>query len=67
MTKEEANTAMLQGKKITHIYFSDNEFIYLKNGQIHDENDYNIDIEFWIWRADIAWDNDWYLYPYSQK
>lgn len=38
MTKNEAYVAMEQGKKITHEFFDDNEFLYMKNGTIYMEN-----------------------------
>ena len=62
MTKQEAITAMQEGKKITNHLFSDNEFIYYKNGKIHDENNYNIDSEFWVWRKDSVWHEGWSIY-----
>lgn len=62
MTKQEAIAAMLEGKKITHYYFSKDEFIYLKNGKIHDEKGYNIDSEFWMWRHSKDWQTDWSIY-----
>lgn len=59
LTKEEAIEALEKGKKLTHNLFSDDEFIYLKNGDIHDENGYNIQSEFWKWRTAEAFLTDW--------
>ena len=40
MTKEQAIQAMMNGSKVTHRYFEDNEYIYMVDGVIHDENNY---------------------------
>lgn len=59
MTKQEAKIALQAGCILTHSYFTDDEFIYLKDGKIHDENGYNIDAEFWALRWDEAWQTGW--------
>jgi len=62
MTKQEAIEAMQQGKKVTHYLFTDEEFIYMKNGEIHDENGYNLQSEFWMWRHSKEWLTGWSIY-----
>lgn len=59
MTKQEAKIALAAGCILTHSYFTDDEFIYLKDGKIHDEKGYNIDSEFWALRWDEAWQTGW--------
>ena len=62
MTKDEAIQAMKKGFKVTHQYFSSDEFIYMENGRIHDENGYDLDDEFWQWRQEDYWLTGWDLY-----
>ena len=63
MTKEKAILAMKNGQRITHEYFSSDEFIYLdKEGFLRDEKDYHLNwIEFWEIRKE--WRNKgWSIY-----
>ncbi len=62
MTKEEAIHALKQGARVTHDYFLDNEYIYLEDGKIHDENGYNIDAEFWQHRTQDHWNRNWKIF-----
>lgn len=71
MNKIEAIEAMKQGLKVTHRYFATDEYIYMKNGEIYDENDYKMScigannqlITFWTDRTDSAWiDGGWRIY-----
>lgn len=62
MSKAEAIQQMQQGHKVSHINFSDDEFIYLKNGEIHDEQNLNINSEFWSIRATPEWNSGWFLF-----
>ena len=55
--------------KITHQYFSPDEYIYMKNGYIYDENDYqltgnhfNDGIDFWTDRTGPEWEEGWSIY-----
>jgi len=60
ISKEEAYKLMEQGHKIAHYYYSDNEFLRMKDGVIYDENGYVMgtkDSEFW---AKIQkWETGW--------
>ena len=67
MSKAEAIQAMHNGKKVTHYNFSDNEFIYMKDGEIYDENGYSMHGEFWKWRQGECWEKDWSLYEPENK
>ncbi len=62
MTKAEAVQSMHEGYKVQHKYFGQDEYIYMKDGEIHCEKGYNIDSEFWILRTEKHWESDWELY-----
>ena len=63
MTKEEAIKAMSEGKKITHRYFSQDEWATISNGKILLEDGVQCSItEFFKWRKDPSFDTDWSLW-----
>ncbi len=67
MTKQEAIAAMQQGKKVTHDYFSDYEYIYIKQHEFHvsiiSEDGVNHGWQgFWELRNSIQWQDGWSLY-----
>lgn len=60
ISKEEAYKLMEQGHKIAHDYYSDDEFLRMKDGVIYDENGYRMgtkDSEFWskIQKWETGW------------
>ena len=58
MTKQAAIQAMESGKKVTHTYFDDDEWITMKNGQIVTEEGYKHDaVEFWSWTTGPRFDD----------
>lgn len=60
MTKVEAIRLMEQGKKVTHRYFSPNEFATIKDGQIVTEEGYSVPMkEFWAYRNVDGWNDGW--------
>lgn len=60
MTKEEAIDKMKKGIKVTHRYFSKNEWMTMDNGKIVLEDGFRCSThEFWRWRTDESW-NDGY-------
>ena len=61
LTKEEAIEALEKGKKLTHKYFIDSEFIYMNNGLIHDESNLQICTvnEFFEHRQSEILSNGW--------
>lgn len=67
MKKQEAIQAMKSGEKVTHERFSKSEFITLKNGKIHDEEDYNIDRVFWPSHSSMIWDYGWSIFNSSKS
>jgi hypothetical protein len=63
MTKTDAILAMEQGKKVTHKYFSPEEWMTMKDGMIILEDGVQCTPqEFWGWRIGIDWENGYSLY-----
>lgn len=63
MTKKEAIAQMMQGQKLTHRYFSDHEWITIKEGSLVTEEGYKVSIEeFFSYRYQIEWEEGWELY-----
>ena len=68
MTKKEAISVLIStDSKITHRYFTDDEYIQgitNENGNrvLQDENGYQFSFEeFFRWRLDSCWDTDWQI------
>jgi hypothetical protein len=60
MTKNEAIEAMREGKKVTHRYFTDGEYLYMENGMLFSEEGYHHRwFDFWNERKEHVWDIDW--------
>ena len=60
MTREEARHAMREGKKVTHTYFSSEEWVTMDNGLILFEDGVRCSsYEFWRWREDSIFDDGW--------
>lgn len=59
MTKKEAITEMQRGVKITHRFFSSNEWMTMKNNKIVLEDGVKCSpLEFWQWRKNNkGWDD----------
>ena len=60
ITKEEAYKLMEQGYKISQRYYSDDEFLVMKNGIIYDEKGYRMGTkndEFWLKIQE--WETGW--------
>lgn len=63
MTKLEALKAMQEGKKVTHRFFSPNEWMTIDNGKILLEDGVRCTIEeFFHFRSDNLWENGFELY-----
>lgn len=63
MTKAEALEAMKEGKKVTHRYFTADEWMTIENGLIKLEDGVKCSItEFFKWRTGDAWDDGYSLY-----
>lgn len=69
LSKDEAIAAMLQGKKVTHQHFTDNEWMKL-NGhfEVEFEDGCKIDVDtFWKDRKGEGWQTGWSIYtPHPQ-
>jgi len=64
MTKLEALEAMNKGKKVTHKSFTKEEWItktYGYNYLLEDGVVCSFS-EFWRWRTEPCWDNDWSIF-----
>jgi len=63
MTKEQAIQLMCDGNKITHRYFSPDEWVTMVGDKIHLEDGVVCDPEeFWKWRKDKMWDDGWSIF-----
>lgn len=65
MTRDEALQAMINGHKVTHIYFTDDEYIYMVAQNIYSEEGYDfgtVNDEFWRNKNIPAFQNDWGIY-----
>jgi hypothetical protein len=66
MTKAEAMAAMREGKKVTHRWFSDNEWMSMQDGKVLTEEGYKHDQrEFWRYRTDESWNDGYSLWEGS--
>lgn len=71
MTKDEAIKQMANGRRVKHYLFSEDEFIFMVNGSIYDENDYKMEhtdangnlIDFWTDRTNEQWLDGWIVLP----
>ncbi len=61
MTKHIAIAKMREGKPVTHHFFSDEEFIIMKNDAIYDENGARL-LYFWTYRQSIEWERGWAIH-----
>lgn len=60
MNRKSAERLLRAGKKVTHEYFSENEFIQLKGDRLVDENGINCGtLKTFIEGADMSFENDW--------
>ena len=63
MTKNEALKALEEGKKITHKYFSNDEYICKCDSEFYMcESGYMPIGDFWNYRQSPDWDNDWSIF-----
>ena len=64
LTKEQAITEMLNGKKITHRYFSSNEYIFMKlnDSKIYSEDGVCHGYNFWGHRQGDGWRNGYSIF-----
>ena len=63
MTKEEAIQQMSEGKKVTHKHFSSIEWITINgNWFLFEDGVTYSQSEFWKYRTDESWDNNWEIF-----
>lgn len=62
LTKQEAVSLMEKGEKITHRFFSENEWMTIDDGEILFEDGVRMSLEeFWKYRHDKSWECGYYL------
>jgi len=70
MTKDEAKQAMREGKKVTHRYFTPDEWVKSdQDGVIYILED-GVELtarEFWKYRTNPAFESDWQLFENYSK
>ena len=65
MNKQEAIEAMKKGFKVTHDYFSSDEFITMIGDKIVTEEGYSFNAtEFWKYRTHESFNTGWSYYKY---
>jgi hypothetical protein len=63
MNKVEAIAAMLRGEKVTHEWFTKDEWMTYEGGKIVLEDGVRCHpSEFWRWRTDDSWNNGYSLF-----
>ncbi len=64
MTRKEAYNQMRKGVKVTHRYFSDNEWMTIENGKVKTEDGYLHDYQdFMSWRKnEDGWHDGYSIY-----
>lgn len=65
LTKGQALKALKEGYKVTHRYFTPEEYIYMKDGDIFTEEGYNAGdeyCEFWTSKNTVEWQTGWEIY-----
>lgn len=63
MTKSEAIAEMQKGVKITHRYFTKDEWMTIRNNKIVLEDGVICDPPlFWSYRTDSTWDSDYEIF-----
>lgn len=69
MTRSEAIRLMEEGKKLTHRFFTPDEWVTInENGQYQFEDGIVCSrLIFWVDRNSTAWDSDWELFIEPSK
>lgn len=63
MSRSEAIQALSEGKKVTHRYFTDDEFIYQEGSYYVDKDGNKLEPElFWKDRENEGFETGWFLY-----
>lgn len=61
LTKLQALEALNQGKKISHVYFTDDEYVYLKDGSLTDEQGIELTENIDRFFDARPWNDGWYI------
>ena len=63
MTKAEALQALKEGKKITHRYYTSDEYLRMVGGKIYTEDGFCMGDEYSeFWSKIQKWKDDWSIY-----
>lgn len=64
MSKDEALVALKQGKKITHVFFTSDEWMMQRLDGRYEFEDGNIcdPTDFWTYRRHESWNKNWNLF-----
>ena len=64
LTWQEAYAKMLAGEKVSHLYFTDEEYIFMKPNDfnIYSEDGVNHGVTFRGYRQGAEWETDWQIY-----
>lgn len=64
MTKAEILQELANGKKVTHRYFTDNEFLFINEKEFYEFEDgvTQTGEQFWLIHKNEAWLIDWELF-----
>jgi len=65
MNRAQAQCALLEGKKITHKFFTDNEYVKHRpeDNKLVDESGQVLNkMHFWMSRDDGKWDTGWSIF-----
>ena len=57
---------MLEGKKVRHRFFSDEEYLCIESDTLIDENGY-VMRDFWKFRTSDDWDSGWEIFEPKVK
>jgi len=63
MTKFEAEIQLKKGRKIKHSYYTQDEFLYMKDDILYTEEDYPMGtLNDKFWKSIQKWEDGWELY-----
>lgn len=58
MNRNQALAAMKEGKRVSHRWFSNDEYLYMENSKMFSEEGYRFE-EGWEMRKGDSWEEDW--------
>ena len=61
LNKKQALELMNKGYKVTHVYFEEESYLHIVNGEMLSEDGYKYQKEF-DGKSELNWTDGWYLY-----